>query len=93
MLGTVLWAKKVLAGVKASAVVLNRVLVAFIMCVQKIFFSWAPDFVDPSVSCNFENRNKYQAVFETKKVKPSNMNSKPKVCNMFYIFQVMLLIK
>ena len=58
MLGTVLWAKTVLAGVKASAVVLNRVLVAFIVCVQKIFFSWAPDFVDPSVSRNFENRNK-----------------------------------
>jgi len=57
MLGTVLWAKTVLAGVKASAVVLNRVLVAFIVCVQKIFFSWAPDFVDPSVSRNFENRN------------------------------------
>jgi hypothetical protein len=60
MLGTVLWAKTVLAGVKASAVVLNRVLVAFIVCVQKIFFSWAPDFVDPSVSRNFENRNKYE---------------------------------
>jgi hypothetical protein len=57
MLGTVLWAKTVLAGVKASAVVLNRVLVAFIVCVQKIFFSWAPDFVDPSVSRNFENKN------------------------------------
>ena len=54
MLGTVLWAKTVLAGVKASAVVLNRVLVAFIVCVQKIFFSWAPDFVDPSVSRNFD---------------------------------------
>ena len=65
MLGTVLWAKTVLAGVKASAVVLNRVLVAFIVCVQKIFFSWAPDFVDPSVSRNFENRNNYYIQYNT----------------------------
>ena len=67
MLGTVLWAKTVLAGVKASAVVLNRVLVAFIVCVQKIFFSWAPDFVDPSVSRNFENRNNLEKGYKSAK--------------------------
>jgi len=35
---TVLQARTVLAGVKAFVVVLNRVLLAFIACVQKIFF-------------------------------------------------------
>jgi len=58
VLDTVLQAKTVLAGVKALVVVLNRVLVVFIACVQKIFFLGHLIVADPSISHLFENRNK-----------------------------------
>ena len=57
MLDPVLQAKTVLAGVKALVVVLNRVLVVFIACVQKIFFLGHLIVADPSISHLFENRN------------------------------------
>jgi len=54
---TVLQARTVLAGVKAFVVVLNRVLLAFIACVQKIFFLGHLTVADLSISHFFENRN------------------------------------
>jgi hypothetical protein len=59
VLDAVLQARTVVAGVKASVVVLNRVLVAFIACVQKIFFLGHLTVADPSISHFFENRNKF----------------------------------
>jgi hypothetical protein len=60
---TVLQARTVLAGVKAFVVVLNRVLLAFIACVQKNFFLGHLTVADPSISHFFENRNKCYSIW------------------------------
>ena len=57
MLNIVLQGKRVLAGVKAFVVVLNRVLEVCIAAVCKEFFSWTSwthDFADPSDFTEFQ---------------------------------------